>query len=385
MIWLKKLDIVNKKALFLLVSGLLVFFTSLIWLFLKTQYFSFQKINIKVNNQNKFLIPLSPTKSPRIEIESIFHYHNPQEFIKKEDDPIDNQEIRLIATGDVIPARSVNYQSVKRQDFRYPFLKTLELLNSADILFINLESPLVPKCPTTVEGMIFCGDEKTVEGFKFAHIGVANLANNHLGNYGNEGIDNTIMLLEKNNILVTGINGKQTILTVKGKKFGFLGYNDIEKNNRLKISLADPDKIATEVALLKKDTDYVIVTFHWGIEYTSNPTPLQKELAHAAIDAGADLIIGNHPHWVQGIEIYKNKFISYAHGNFIFDQMWSQETREGVVGKYIFGSNGLQDVSYFPVIIDNYSQPRFATEKEAEKILERMDRSSKQILLDNRM
>lgn len=120
----------------------------------------------------------------------------------------------------------------------------------------------------------------------------------------------------------------------------------------------------------------MIVAFHWGTEYTSTPNSTQIELAHSTIEAGADLIIGNHPHWVQGIEQYKGKFISYSHGNFIFDQMWSQETKEGVLGKYTFNNDGLINVEFIPVIIDEYSQPRFATKAEADRVLQRMKESS---------
>jgi poly-gamma-glutamate capsule biosynthesis protein CapA/YwtB (metallophosphatase superfamily) len=98
-----------------------------------------------------------------------------------------------------------------------------------------------------------------------------------------------------------------------------------------------------------------------------------------AIDAGADLIIGNHPHWVQGVEFYKGKCITYAHGNFIFDQMWSQETREGVLGKYVFNADGLVDVQFYPIIIDDYAQARFADAVEADMILQRMKASSVEI------
>ena len=93
---------------------------------------------------------------------------------------------------------------------------------------------------------------------------------------------------------------------------------------------------AGDIQALKRQVDFVIVAFHWGIEYTALPTQEQRGIAHQAIDAGADLILGNHPHWVQATEKYQGKYITYAHGNFVFDQMWSQETREGVVGKYTF-------------------------------------------------
>lgn len=304
-------------------------------------------------------------------LDSIFSYKDPNKETKSK------SEFSIMVTGDIIPARSVNAKVLGLHDFNYPYEKTVSLLRQGDLVFVNLESPLIANCPTTLEGMIFCGDERNVQGLNYAGVTVANLANNHLGNYGPSGVVVTANLLVKNNIAVTG-NGKPAIVNVKNKQFGFLGYNDIGGGN---VRTADNiEQIGNDIKVLKKNVDFVVVAFHWGTEYTSNPTPRQIELAHNAIDAGADLIIGNHPHWVQGVEQYKGKFITYAHGNFIFDQMWSRETREGVVGKYVFDSNGLTGVSFYPVIIEDYAQPRFAAKEEALVILERMKESSKKLL-----
>lgn len=303
-----------------------------------------------------------------LSLSSIFQYHNHAQTEKEEN------TYTLIATGDVILARSVNAKMINLHNFKYPFEKTAGFLKNSDIVFINLEAPLIPDCPVTFEGMIFCGDQKDIDGLIYAGVGAASLANNHAGNYGLKGIENTVNLLKKNNIQVTG-NGEAAVITVRDKKFGFLGYNDIGTKEK-GIALADIEDIKTAVANLKKQVDFAVVAFHWGVEYTGSPNSRQIELAHAAIDSGADLIIGNHPHWVQGIELYKGKFITYAHGNFVFDQMWSRETREGVIGKYVFDSSGLADVRFYPVIIDDYSQPRFATQEEAVKILKRMEKSS---------
>lgn len=309
-----------------------------------------------------------------LSINSLFRYRDPLQSLENKDD----QTYTIIATGDVIPARSVNAKVVGLNDFTFPFKKTADFLKRADAVFINLESPLIPNCPVTIEGMIFCGDRGNVQGLTYANVSVVSIANNHMANYGLKGIGETVALLKRNNIAVTG-NGESAILTIKEKRFGFLGYNDVE--NFAGIASADVNQIILDVSELKKDVDFVIVAFHWGIEYVSDPTQRQRELAHAAIDAGADLVIGNHPHWVQGIEQYKEKFITYAHGNFIFDQMWSRQTREGVLGKYIFNDTGLIDVQFYPVIIDDYSQPRFATQIEAEIILSRMRKSTEEITL----
>ncbi len=152
--------------------------------------------------------------------------------------------------------------------------------------------------------------------------------------------------------------------------------NDITKPQPGVLNL-DEENLKKEVSTAKKQADIVIVTFHWGTEYKDLPDERQKYLGHLTIDAGADLVIGNHPHWIQPVEIYKNKLITYAHGNFVFDQMWSQKTREGVIGKYIFYNNQLIDVEYFPVQINDYGQPFLINDPSQRKgIIDQMRKNS---------
>ena len=285
------------------------------------------------------------------------------------------QKLRtMIATGDVIPARSVNFRTIQAGDWRWPFLKTASVLKSAEIAFINLETPLIDNCPVTNQGMIFCGQSRHLEGLKYAGVDVVNLANNHSGNYGPEGIASTKELLTETNMLAVGLQNP-AYKTVNNIRFAFLGYNHIPPNLAY-LSWAEEEKIKQEVALAKQNAEIVVVAFHWGVEYVSQPTLIQQQLARLAIDAGADLIIGNHPHWIQPVEIYKNKLIVYAHGNFIFDQMWSQKTREGVVGRYTFYQDQLIDVEFLPVQIDNYGQPYFLEGIKKQAILKEMERQS---------
>lgn len=292
--------------------------------------------------------------------------------------------ITLIATGDVIPARSTNFQTTQRNDFTWPWQKTADVLKSADITFINLETPLMQNCQLINEGMSFCGSSKHIEGLLFSGVDVASLGNNHTANYGKPGLDETKKLLEDNGILVTGLNGpvfkdapSYVIKEVKGIKFAFLGYTDISKTPL--VSSADENKIMLEVAEAKKNADVVIVQYHWGTEYITPPEERQKFLGRLTIDAGADLIIGNHPHWIKPIEFYNGKLITYAHGNFIFDQEWSQKTKEGMVGKYTFDGKNLVDVEYLPVEITNYGQPYFLEGDRKQKILNEVYQESKKL------
>ena len=260
--------------------------------------------------------------------------------------------VTLIATGDVMPGRTIHAANVKSGDFTYQFQKIAPFLSSADITFINLESPIVDPCPVLLTGFTFCTDPRILAGLNLAGIDVTNLANNHISNFGPAGIQSTIKYLESAGILTSGIS-EIPVKVVKNTRFSFLGFNALGE---------PPDQIImSQIAIAKSQSDVVIIQFHWGNEYTTVISPQQKHLAHLAIDSGADLVIGNHPHWVQPAEIYNGKLIIYAHGNTVFDQNWSTKTREGVLGKYTFYGSTLVDAQFFPVFINLLGQPDFSS------------------------
>lgn len=292
-----------------------------------------------------------------------------------------SRRVTLIATGDVIPARSVNAQAIKRNNYKWAFEKTADVIKSADVTFINLEAPLFDTCPLTTEGMVFCGSNHHIEGLLSVGVDVVSIANNHAGNYGLEGIQKTVSLLKNNGISITG-NNNFAVKNIKGVKMAFLGFNNIYKHEQ-GISWSDKNAIQKQIMEARQQADLVIVTFHWGTEYQSQPDNTQKDLGHFTIDAGADLVIGNHPHWIQPIEFYHGKLITYVHGNYIFDQMWSKKTREGVIGKYVFFDKKLVDVEYYPLQIDDYGQPHFITQTQKEQILTNMKTESLKLAKSN--
>ncbi|MCH7541307.1 CapA family protein, partial [Patescibacteria group bacterium] len=214
------------------------------------------------------------------------------------------------------------------------------------------------------------------------------IANNHIGIYGQKGVDETIALLEANKVGWSGF-GNLDIRRIKESKFGFLAFNGIGTSINRK-------SLATEIKEARPKVDVLVVSIHWGDEYVLTPRKYgdiapddPREIGHLIIDSGADLIIGNHPHTVQGVEIYKGKLITYAHGNFIFDQTWSQETQEGVVGEYTFylpyeastkeDEIQLVNVKFHPILVDKSYQPRLLNQTEGHHILDRMHKSSKTI------
>jgi poly-gamma-glutamate capsule biosynthesis protein CapA/YwtB (metallophosphatase superfamily) len=298
-------------------------------------------------------------------------------FDGKQEEILDSEQIVLLVTGDVIPARSVNYQATVRNNFLWPYEKIASITSHADITFINLETPLMKVCPVTQVGMVFCGSNRHIEGLKLMGVDVASVANNHAGNHGRTGLTETVHLLESNDIAVTG-DTDLVIKTVKGIKFGFLGFNDIS-GGIVGMQHATEETIKARIQEVRDQVDVVVVTYHWGAEYRSQPDDRQKYLAHLTIDSGADLVVANHPHWVQPVEIYNGKVIMYAHGNTIFDQEWSEETKRGVLGKYIFAGKQLVDIEYIPIGIRNYGEAYPAMGEQGALILRNLAEESNRL------
>lgn len=311
---------------------------------------------------------ISDDEIPKLTLEKIFQDDHDWTRVYTE------TKIRtLLVTGDVMLARSVNKRTTNSKDFTWPFLNVADVLQQADITYINLETPLIANCSVTDEGMRFCGDLRNIEGLIFAGVDIANIANNHIYDQGENGAAETANLLKKNIIIPVGLSGAAT-KDIDGYRFAFLGYNDVDYSSGRVI--VDEEKIEKEIFDARTKSDIVIVQFHWGNEYTTKITDRQKHLAHLAIDSGADLVIGNHPHWIQPIEIYKEKLIVYSHGNFIFDQEWSKNTKLGVVGKYTFYEDKLIDVEFLPIEIVNYGQPYFLKGNEKLRVIEDMKNES---------
>ena len=278
-----------------------------------------------------------------------------------------SSEFTMISTGDIGLVRDVNYRIQQKNDPNYPFLHIAEYLRNADLTVINLEGPLISNCPIVITGFKFCGDLSNVSGLKYAGIDAANLANNHTTNYGLDGMRQTVQNLQQVGIVPYGLEGKIEYKIVKNHNISFVGFVELE-NNWAGLNNATVDNISTLVHRARKTSDIVIVSFHWGVEYTHQPTSEMIKLGRYAIDAGADIVLGNHPHWIQIKERYKDKYIIYAQGNTIFDQDWSQQTREGVLYKFLYKDLGFELIDERYTIIEDNAQPRFATDEEANII-----------------
>src|SRR5260370_27255083 len=179
--------------------------------------------------------------------------------------PGDPSRIRtLLVTGDVIPARGVNYFATTRRDFLWPFRPTAEYTKNADITYINLESPLFSGCPVSAaESFTFCGDARFVDGLTLMGTKVANLTNNHITNYGAEGLNATVKLLQQRGIQTAGL-GPVAVIDVRGIKFGFIVFNGVGRS-------LDKTAFKERIARARLQADIVVVPFHWGKEDERQP------------------------------------------------------------------------------------------------------------------
>lgn len=298
---------------------------------------------------------------------------------------IENEKkITMVAVGDIMLSRSVEGRMKEKNNFKYPFLKTAQFISGADIAFGNLETPIISGKAVEASQMVFRADPKSVTGLLFAGFDMLSLSNNHIMNHGKKGLEETLKNLDRGGISYVGAGigndeiSRSANLTVKGVKFSFLAYtynNDVRKDSKGEIygvSKMDAEGMKKDVGRAKENSDVVIVSMHAGTEYLTKSKQFQKDFARAAIDAGADLVIGHHPHVVQETEKYKDKYIIYSLGNFVFDQMWSNETRLGAVAEIIFQGKEFKNIRYYPVKIFDYSQPVFIEGKEAERIMDRL-------------
>jgi len=247
-----------------------------------------------------------------------------------------------------------------------------DLLEGADLAIANFENPAPNSFRYHTSGTVFSADPKLIEGLANAGIDWVSLANNHIGDAGRNGILQTIDNLADYGIKSGGAGKdarsarRPTILeTPSGTKVGIIGYDSIAPGYRAgqetpgSASFTEKNVISDVQKARDSGADVVIVFPHWGTEYDPTPFAGQQALAHAAIEAGADMVIGNHAHWAGAVEVYEGKPIWYALGNFIFDQTWSEPTMEGMTLELTFDGAELVQARMRPHIILDKAQPNF--------------------------
>ncbi len=301
----------------------------------------------------------------------------------------------VLFTGDVIPSRCVLARvRALGGDWTAPFRPLHDLLNAADITVGTLDATASDAGTPygCVETFSLAGPAGAVAGLRYAGYDVISRAANHIKDCGVAACGDEAMLQTDANLRAAGIlpvgDGAglaqahtPAVIERNGIRFAFLAYDDIAPYYRATASRAgsapmDPETVAADIAAAQALADVVIVIPHWGIEYTTAPSARQREFARAAAAAGADLVVGNHPHWVQAHEQIGRTFVAYSLGNFVFDQDWSLETQQGALLDVTFSGTKVTGTRYIAVHIDEQYQPRLAPPDEAASILGRVERAS---------
>ena len=279
-------------------------------------------------------------------------------------------DTHLVFGGDVMLDRGVRSSVEKNYGGDYSKLfEPLTLLAEADMSFINLEGDVSDVGRNVGSKYSFRMDPVVIPVMKAAGIDIVSFANNHVGDWSKEAFDDTRARLTENEIEYTGAGDtkseaeKPVIFEHNGNTIGYLGFTDVgpdwlaatEKSSG--ILLASDPRFTDIIEEASKEAPFLVVSVHWGDEYKP-ANDRQKALAHKAIDAGADLIIGHHPHVIEESEWYNGKYIIYSLGNLIFDQYFSDETMQGLLLEVVVDKGEIATVKKNLVRLDGTYRPK---------------------------
>jgi len=295
--------------------------------------------------------------------------------------------VKINFVGDIMMSRYVGTQIAKSEDNTWPFREMAELLSKADFTVGNLEAPFYDNAKEVRTGMVFEVRPEYVEGLQSAGFDFLSLANNHFNDHGTDGMEFTFKHLLESGIKYFGAGNNENeayepvVFEKNGVRFAMVGFTDISAGYTRALAFKPgtapltEERLSwsiTERSINQEKADIVIAFPHWGEEYESEPTSHQREMAHAMIDAGADLVVGAHPHVIQPIEYYNGGLIIYSLGNFVFDQGFIRETNQGIIARVAFNKDGVAGAEFLPIHIHDFGQPRLAEGDEVNEILDQL-------------
>jgi D-alanyl-D-alanine carboxypeptidase/poly-gamma-glutamate capsule biosynthesis protein CapA/YwtB (metallophosphatase superfamily) len=293
----------------------------------------------------------------------------------------DPDYVTLAFAGDIMLDRGVRNSVLKNFGGNYSALfENLEILKKSDIVFGNLEGTASDRGRDGGSLYSFQMDPSVVPALKGAGFSVLSMANNHVGDYGLASYIDTLARLKENEILYAGGGNtsaeaeQPAIIEKYGIKIGFIAFSDVGpdwmrvKENQAGLLLASNPRFDEIVANAASQVDHLVVSFHFGEEYKTIHNARQEFLAHKAIDAGAKIVIGHHPHVMQDTESYKDGFIAYSLGNFIFDQSFSENTMQGMLLELKLGRDGNIATTKNIVKLNSVFQPETIIKSKEEKV-----------------
>lgn len=300
------------------------------------------------------------------------------------------EPIVINAVGDIMLAGS-GEKIYRKHGYDYPFGATKEILKQGDILLGNLEAPITASGSEFTEKRFrFKTSLKAAAALKNAGFTHLSLANNHILDFGAEGLRQTLEILDKSAIVHSGAGTdiaaarNAGITYVKKLRIALLSYSltypeeFFARTDRAGTAPGYSSLFTGDIEQAKKSADCVIVSFHWGGEGLDKPKPYQITAAHRAVKAGADIVIGNHPHVLQGVEHYDNGIIFYSLGNFTFGSI-SKSSSSSMIARITF-DGGIREVEIIPLNVLNSEvnfQPKPLKGSRAKKVAGMLDSLSR--------
>ncbi|HXK36004.1 MAG TPA: CapA family protein [Candidatus Paceibacterota bacterium] len=283
----------------------------------------------------------------------------------------ESQPTRLIFVGDIMLSRSVGESMERWGDWSRPFVLSAAVTAGADLTFGNLESVISDRGAT--QGCTYCfrADPRSIEGLLDAGFDVVSVANNHAWDYGPDAFTDSLKRLVSAGITPVGggadlaVARTPVVKTAHDVRVAYLAYTNLmpvltcAAERYAGVHCYAAARMQEDITAARSVADIVVVSFHAGEEYQPH-TAAQERIYRAAIDAGADLVIGHHPHVVQDVERYGGGWIAYSLGNFIFDQTWSPETMRGMLLEVTITDGEIAEVATRAVDISSLYQASLA-------------------------
>jgi poly-gamma-glutamate capsule biosynthesis protein CapA/YwtB (metallophosphatase superfamily) len=296
----------------------------------------------------------------------------------------------ITAVGDIMLGRRVGDRH--RANPGAPLAPLGKRLAGAEITVGNFESTLSAAGSPTQGGDSFAASPRVRPALRAAGFDLLSLANNHVGDYGDRALRQTLDRFDSARIETVGAGRnldaarRPVIIERDGVRVGFLAVDSIGETpsatgtragtNRLNmpprtgpLNRSQLMRLTSDIRALDRRVDTVVVLTHWGTQYTHRPEPSQRTAARAFADAGADLVIGGHPHWVQGYEMAGSAVVVHSLGNFIFDMDFQTKTREGIFLEILLWGGAVKAVEPVPYVIDGAFTPRLVRGDRGRGIL----------------
>ncbi len=304
-------------------------------------------------------------------------------------------QVKLKFVGDIMFAGSVE-RLLNQHGYKYPYKYVGQHLKDAHLTAANLETSVSTRGTAENKQYAFRSHPSNIPELARAGVDVVTLANNHSMDYGAVSLLDTMSYLKTNKISFVGAGKDRTqafsptYRTANGVRVAYLGFSRVVPTTAWMAGTNKPGTAETynpataikSIATAQKNADLVVVLAHWGVERNDLPEAYQKTLARQYIDAGADLVVGSHPHVLQGFEQYKGKWIAYSLGNFIFTTNRNEKTWDSGILTATCTKNAACDLQFLPVLT-KYAQPKPMTGKQAETLLQRLSKASYQVKIDN--